>query len=219
LATALGNDPNFATTITTALSLKAPLQSPFFTGHVKADGDIYALGRLISTGNISIGEAFITSVGNVFGTAWGGYLSDYLASTYEPKLGYVPVQQGGGEDQYNNKVFIGWNGEYLTAQVDNDPQGRIWTDNIAVARAVWAQSTAKAGGIGTYALMVIGGGVATGYDPLMPGQFVTGASCAFTNTGAYNGGGPATGTWQVMGMVQNRDGLAPDSTTLCLRVA
>ncbi|RUT30830.1 hypothetical protein WG29040_23105, partial [Pseudomonas sp. PAMC 29040] len=42
LATALGNDPNFATTITTALSLKAPLQSPFFTGHVKADGDIYA---------------------------------------------------------------------------------------------------------------------------------------------------------------------------------
>jgi hypothetical protein len=32
LATALGNDPNFATTITNALSLKAPLASPALTG-------------------------------------------------------------------------------------------------------------------------------------------------------------------------------------------
>ncbi|WP_375592116.1 hypothetical protein [Chitiniphilus eburneus] len=32
LATALGNDPNFATTISTALGLKAPLASPAFTG-------------------------------------------------------------------------------------------------------------------------------------------------------------------------------------------
>lgn len=32
LAAALGNDPNFATTITTALGLKAPLASPAFTG-------------------------------------------------------------------------------------------------------------------------------------------------------------------------------------------
>lgn len=32
LATALGNDPNFATTIATQLGLKAPLESPAFTG-------------------------------------------------------------------------------------------------------------------------------------------------------------------------------------------
>jgi len=32
LATALGNDPNFATTMTNALALKAPLASPVFTG-------------------------------------------------------------------------------------------------------------------------------------------------------------------------------------------
>lgn len=34
LAAALGNDPNFATTITTALSLKAPTHNPTFTGRV-----------------------------------------------------------------------------------------------------------------------------------------------------------------------------------------
>ncbi|CAC9690950.1 Uncharacterised protein [Pseudomonas putida] len=36
LAAALGNDPNFATTIATALGLKAPLASPVFTGDPKA---------------------------------------------------------------------------------------------------------------------------------------------------------------------------------------
>ncbi len=35
LAAALGNDPNFATTITNALALKAPLASPVFTGDPK----------------------------------------------------------------------------------------------------------------------------------------------------------------------------------------
>ena len=38
LAGALGNDPNFATTITTTLSSKAPLVSPGFTGEVKIKG-------------------------------------------------------------------------------------------------------------------------------------------------------------------------------------
>ncbi|QJQ19532.1 phage tail protein [Pseudomonas sp. SK] len=36
LAAALGNDPNFATTMTNALALKAPLASPTFTGAPKA---------------------------------------------------------------------------------------------------------------------------------------------------------------------------------------
>lgn len=36
LAAALGNDPNFATTITNALALKAPLASPTFTGDPRA---------------------------------------------------------------------------------------------------------------------------------------------------------------------------------------
>ena len=36
LATALGNDPNFATTITNALALKAPLNSPVLTGDPQA---------------------------------------------------------------------------------------------------------------------------------------------------------------------------------------
>ena len=62
LATALGNDANFSTTITTALSLKAPLASPTFTGTVVlpnstittnmlADGSVTAIK--ISSGTIT----------------------------------------------------------------------------------------------------------------------------------------------------------------------
>lgn len=39
LAAALGDDPNFATTLTNALALKAPLASPTFTGTVTLPGD------------------------------------------------------------------------------------------------------------------------------------------------------------------------------------
>jgi hypothetical protein len=38
LAAALGDDPNFATTVTNSIALKAPIASPNFTGTVTADG-------------------------------------------------------------------------------------------------------------------------------------------------------------------------------------
>lgn len=40
LATALGNDPNFATTMTNALAAKAPLASPTFTGDIQHNGRV-----------------------------------------------------------------------------------------------------------------------------------------------------------------------------------
>jgi hypothetical protein len=40
LAAALGDDPNFATTVTNSIALKAPLASPTFTGNVTADGAV-----------------------------------------------------------------------------------------------------------------------------------------------------------------------------------
>ncbi|CAB4175208.1 hypothetical protein UFOVP961_133 [uncultured Caudovirales phage] len=48
IATALGNDPNYATTITTALSLKANIASPTFTGTV---GGITA--SMVGLGNVT----------------------------------------------------------------------------------------------------------------------------------------------------------------------
>ena len=44
-------------------------------------------------------------------------------------LGYVPVQQGGGTGQLGNKVYIGWDGSKLKAQVDALDLGRLLTES------------------------------------------------------------------------------------------
>jgi len=43
----------------------------------------------------------------------------------EDYLGFTPVQQGGGAGQGGNKVYIGWSGSELKAQVDAVDQGAI----------------------------------------------------------------------------------------------
>ena len=45
----------------------------------------------------------------------------------QDKLGFTPVQQGGGTNMSQNKVYIGWdtNRSELLAQVDSTPQGAI----------------------------------------------------------------------------------------------
>lgn len=42
-------------------------------------------------------------------------------------LGFTPVQQGGGAGQGTNKIFIGWSGSILKAQVDVTDMGAIYT--------------------------------------------------------------------------------------------
>ena len=41
---------------------------------------------------------------------------------------FKPVQQGGGKDQSNNKIYVGWSGSALKAQVDSTDLGNIFTD-------------------------------------------------------------------------------------------
>lgn len=40
-------------------------------------------------------------------------------------LGFTPVQQGGGTNMAGNKIYIGWTGSNLLAQVDSSPMGAI----------------------------------------------------------------------------------------------
>ncbi|MBZ7920563.1 hypothetical protein LAC81_02020 [Ensifer adhaerens] len=47
------------------------------------------------------------------------------------RLGYTPVQQGGGAGQGTNKVYVGWSASGLKAQVDVTDLGKIWTDSLA----------------------------------------------------------------------------------------
>lgn len=43
-------------------------------------------------------------------------------------LGFTPVQQGGGTGQGNNKIYFGWSGTQIKAQVDWSDLGTVWTN-------------------------------------------------------------------------------------------
>lgn len=71
----------------------------------------------------------------------------------QANLGYAPVQQGGGNEQLSNKVFIGWSGSRVKVQIDQSDMGNIVFDNhlapyrtIASGSVVAIQSTAPADG-------------------------------------------------------------------------
>ena len=85
LATALGNDANFSTTVTNSLAAKAPLASPSFTGTVSAEAvtvtgtlDIQEVRESINDVTLSSNAGtFDWSTGNVFfiGTAPSGAMT------------------------------------------------------------------------------------------------------------------------------------------------
>ena len=60
-----------------------------------------------------------------------------LASSKQPKLGFTPVQQGGGTGQGNNKVYIGWatDASGLKAQADSTNLGNIVTTEGGTIKA------------------------------------------------------------------------------------
>lgn len=62
-----------------------------------------------------------------------GLLEGQAASFYTnipARLGFTPVQQGGGTGQNTNKVFIGDSATGLRATVVSTDYGKIWTDSI-----------------------------------------------------------------------------------------
>jgi hypothetical protein len=50
------------------------------------------------------------------------------AATRQANLGFTPVQQSGGAYQQSNKIYIGWDGSQLRAQVDSLDLGPIHTN-------------------------------------------------------------------------------------------
>jgi len=52
--------------------------------------------------------------------------------TPQPSLGFTPVQQNGGAYHQGNKIYIGWDGANLRAQVDATDLGKIATEGRGV---------------------------------------------------------------------------------------
>lgn len=91
-------------------------------------------------------------------------------------LGFTPVQQGGGSNQKSSKIYIGWSGTALKAQVDDTDLGEVVTTGDSNGAVL---SIAK-GGTGTTSAQgirnVLGLGNTTGAVPVANGG--TGATTA-----------------------------------------
>ncbi|MND20855.1 hypothetical protein D3C76_48070 [compost metagenome] len=150
---------------------------------------------------------------------WSPWLEFYTTAnlnpnSYQPALGFTPVQQGGGAHQGTNKVYLGWDGTGLRAQVDGTDLGRFITGHNAQAEFAANIAALPTAGVGTYGFMVIG----IGGGPYGPGTVVAGASIGWSN-GAGLFYGATAGTWKLLGAVQDADLNSSNSVTLCVRIA
>lgn len=121
----------------------------------------------------------------------------------------------------NNATTLGGyniNDAYTKTSIDAALAG-LWNDANATPKAIVAQASAEAGGVGTYALLMVGGSASSSYEPLNQGTLVAGSQCLFTNAGGDSSSGTPAGTWKLMGKLYNHDAINSDSATLCLRVS
>ncbi|EGH30354.1 hypothetical protein [Pseudomonas syringae] len=138
--------------------------------------------------------------------------SDNTVYYLQPRLGFAPVQQGTGAGQGNNLIKIGYDGTNPRITVDATDFGWIMHEKNLMP----VLGTQPAGGVGTYALLLVGGGATN--VPSNPGDIVQGSSCLFSAASSHAAGAP-TGTWRLMGYVQDRNLDATNSVTICLRVS
>lgn len=95
LAAALGNDADFATTVTNALAAKAPLASPQFTGTPKGPGmqeAVLDLGTVTGTTNVDVSAAGIFTA--TVDTDWTPTFTDQPASGWSKRV-LLRVTNGG----------------------------------------------------------------------------------------------------------------------------
>ncbi|QIH08909.1 hypothetical protein ATY02_20305 [Pseudomonas sp. BIOMIG1BAC] len=127
LADALGNDPNFATTMTNALAGKAN-KAATLGGYGITDA--YTATQTNSLLSAKLSRESILSVGFQNDDVRLPYMlreSDLGMYFLEPKIGYTTVQQGGGIDQLPNKIKIGYSLQGVRITVDTTDAGIIWT--------------------------------------------------------------------------------------------
>ena len=74
-------------------------------------------GPITSSGTITLAGTLALANGGTGATTAAGALTNIV--------GFTPVQQGGGTSMGTNKVYVGWNGIGLFAQVDTTSLGRI----------------------------------------------------------------------------------------------
>lgn len=175
--------------------------------YTKAETDLRDAQRPLADSITNIGFA-----GNNVNLPYMRRLSDGAVYHLQPRLGFTAVQQGTGVGQSSNEIKIGYDGTNPRITVDATDFGWIMHEKNLMP----VLGTQPAGGVGTYALLLVGGGATN--VPSNPGDIVQGSSCLFSAASSHAAGAP-TGSWRLMGYVQDRNLDATNSVTICLRVS
>jgi hypothetical protein len=78
---------------------------------------------------LSIGGNAATATTASNATNLNGQAASYYTDI-PARLGYTPVQQGGGTGQLSNKIYVGWLGSQIGVQVDSTNFGATWPISI-----------------------------------------------------------------------------------------
>ena len=103
----------------TVTGIKGSAESDYRTGNVNLTKDNIGLGNV---GNF---KAVSTSASQGLSSTEKSNARANIEA--QSSLGFTPVQQGGGSGQSTNKIYIGWSGSQLKAQVDATDMGAIVT--------------------------------------------------------------------------------------------
>lgn len=87
-----------------------------------AGGNLKALGDLVSSADKI---PYFTGAGTAALADFKAVARQFIAANF------MAVQQGGGANQYNNKVKIGWDGSAVRVMVDDVDLGPIWTNSLS----------------------------------------------------------------------------------------
>jgi len=109
----------------------------------------------------------------------------------ERKLGFTPVQQGGGMNMDVNKLYIGWASaeQKIRIQVDGVAMGGIFTEDQGMRLIA---NNSPANGVGTYAFL-------RSNVTVNPGDNVAASSLDYSNSNADSSSILLSGTWRCMG--------------------
>lgn len=163
-------------------------------GGYGAFGKIWTENNFNPSGKVN-GESTITGAGFAGDDVNAPFFrrtSDGVVYYLQRQLGYTPVQQGGASGMLANKLYMGWNGARLIAQVDTTAMGALCTVNNLNGDL----AAITVGQVGGYAFMRNMTGAA-----IEAGGSASGAQLIYSSTNPANGSQPAIGTWRCHGSV------------------
>ncbi len=124
-----------------------------------------------------------------------------MAQILADAVPFTPVQQGGGAGMGADKVYFGWNGVSLTAQVNSTPMGNLW----------------YSGNFNPASYMPIGGGtfdgrITTAAINANQNSNDTSASIEIRSAGGHGDAGLASAAFHCVGITATKLNLRSDGT-------